>query len=148
MRITERRLKEIIREEMTREGFLDIFKKKEEPYKTPEHLVQIRAKQAARRAQKPKTPRGPDFPDLYNIVDDIRAGLGKVFKAYKEWPAPKAREEARQFRIQIIGIGGQSRPEKWERLVREVGTAEGRPGTRDPARESYTNFVVFLKGTK
>jgi len=148
MKITKRKLKEIIREEITREGFMDFFKKKEEPYKTPEHLVQIRAKKAARRAQKQQRRPGPDLPDLYNMVDDIRAGLGKVFKAYKEWPAPKAREEARQFRIQIIGIGGQSRPEKWERLVREVGTAEGRPGTRDPGRESYTKFLAFLKGTK
>jgi hypothetical protein len=146
MKITKRKLKEIIQEEVAREGFMDIFKKKEEPYKPPGKLAQIRASQAIMRGQKQKSP--PDLPDLYNMVDDIRTGLGKVFKAYKEWPASKAREEARQFRIQIIGTGGRSRPEKWERLVRDVGTAEARPGTRDPGRESYTKFLAFLKGTK
>ena len=148
MRITERRLKEIIREEITREGFLDIFKKKEEPYRPPEKLAQIRAKQAASRSQKQPSQPGLDLPDLYNMVDDIRGGLGKVFKAYKEWPAPKAREEVHQFRTQIIGTGVSSRPEKWERLVRDVSTAEAAPDTRDPARESYTKFIAFLKGTK
>jgi hypothetical protein len=148
MKITKQRLKEIIHEEITREGFMDIFKKKEEPYRPPEKLAQIRAKQAARRAQKKPSQPSPDLPDLYNMVDEIRTGLGKVFKAYKEWPAPKAREMAHQFRTQTIGTGVSARPEKWERLVRDVSTAEGAPTTRDPSRESYTKFLAFLKGTK
>jgi hypothetical protein len=148
MKFTKRKLKEIIGEEIAREGLLDFFKKKEEPYKVPEKLAQIRAKQATMRAQKQQSAPGPDLPDLYNMVDDIRGGLGKVFKAYKEWPAPKAREMAHQFRTQTIGTGVSARPEKWERLVRDVSTAEGAPEIRDPARESYTKFIAFLKGTK
>jgi len=146
MKITKQRLREIIKEELASEGILDFFKKKKEPYKAPEKLAAMRARSA--RDQKPPSKSPDPGPDLYNMVDDIRDGLGKVYKAYSEWPSQKAREAAKQFRTQIIGTGASSRPENWDRLVRDVNTAEDRPGVRDPGRQSYTSFVAFLKGIK
>ena len=145
MKLTRQRLREIIREELTSEGVLDFLKRKK-PYEPPEKLAALRARSA--RGQK-APPRPPDpGPDLYNMVDDIRGGLGKVYKAYSEWPSQKAREVAKEFRTQIVGTGVSSRPENWERLVHSVKAAENRPGARDPGRQSYTSFVSFLKGIK
>ena len=147
MKITKSRLKKIIREEITKEGLFDFFKK-EEPYKAPDKLARMRQAGNVARAQRPVSQPPDPSPDLYNMVDEIYGGLGKVFKAYKEWPAHKAREAASQFRTQVIGTGVRARKEKWERLVRDVGGASSQPRTGDPGRDSYTKFVTFLKNTK
>ena len=148
MKFTKRKLKEIIGEEIAREALLDFFKKKEDPYVSPPKDIQSLLRRR-RGLEPPASSSAPEQPvDVYDVLDNVRGGLGKVYKAYKEWPAGKARDKANEFRTQIIGTGVSSRPEKWERLVRDVSTAEGRPTTRDPSRESYTKFLAFLKGTK